>query len=73
MWIGSSNRSGTRKASARDSRDKTRKPSSARAVPARDELGFVPATSLSEGLRAEYEWVRRRVEAEPEKALRKAG
>ena len=26
-----------------------------------------------EGLRAEYEWVRRRVEAEPEKALRKAG
>ena len=40
---------------------------------ARDELGFAPATSLSEGLRAEYEWVRRRVEAEPEKALRKAG
>jgi UDP-glucuronate 4-epimerase len=40
---------------------------------AREELGFAPATSLSEGLRAEYEWVRRRVEAEPEKALRKAG
>ena len=40
---------------------------------ARDELGFAPATSLSEGLRAEYEWVRRRVEAEPETALRKAG
>ena len=40
---------------------------------AREELGFAPATSFSEGLRAEYEWVRRRVEAEPEKALRKAG
>jgi alkaline phosphatase len=40
---------------------------------AREELGFAPATSLSEGLRAEYEWVRRRLEAEPEKALRKAG
>jgi hypothetical protein len=40
---------------------------------AREELGFAPATSLSEGLRAEYEWVRRRVEAEPETALRKAG
>ncbi len=40
---------------------------------ARDELGFAPVTSLREGLRAEYEWVRRRVEAEPEKALRKAG
>jgi UDP-glucuronate 4-epimerase len=40
---------------------------------ARDELGFVPLTSLREGLRAEYEWVRRRVEAEPEAALRKAG
>jgi hypothetical protein len=39
----------------------------------RHELGFARATSLSEGLRAEYEWVRRRVEAEPEKALRKAG
>jgi RNA polymerase sigma-70 factor (ECF subfamily) len=39
----------------------------------RDELGFVPLTSLREGLRAEYEWVRRRVEAEPEEALRKAG
>ena len=40
---------------------------------ARDELGFVPITGLREGLRAEYEWVRRRVEAEPEEALRKAG
>jgi UDP-glucuronate 4-epimerase len=29
---------------------------------AREELGFAPATSLAEGLRAEYEWVLDRVE-----------
>ena len=32
---------------------------------ARDELGFVPATALEAGLRAEYEWVLERAEAEP--------
>ena len=32
---------------------------------ARAELGFAPATGLEVGLRAEYEWVLERAEAEP--------
>jgi UDP-glucuronate 4-epimerase len=40
---------------------------------ARNELGFEPVTGLAEGLRAEYEWVRRRAEAETGDALRKVG
>ena len=40
---------------------------------AREELGFVPATSLAEGLQAEFEWVVARTRRRPRLAAVSAG